>query len=108
MLQKMLDMQSESSKASSEMQMKLMMASLEAQKEASSRIEKAHEKTAESAEKWNEKSIDAISKVAISASGKSRMNENDKSGASKKQCGVCNGVLSDGAKFCIECGTKVP
>jgi hypothetical protein len=108
MLQKMLDMQSESSKASSEMQMKLMMASLEAQKEASSRVEKAHEKTAESAEKWNEKSIDAISKVTISASGKSRMNETDKSGASRKQCGACNGVLSDGAKFCIECGTKVP
>lgn len=107
MLEKMLAMQEKSSQANSEMQMKLMMATLEAQKDAGMRIEKAHEKSAENAEKWNEKSIDAISKVAVAATSKGKSPDSEKGGQAKKACPECGAGLSDGAKFCTECGHKV-
>lgn len=110
MLEKMLAMQQTSSQSASDQQMKIMMAALEAQKEATIRVEKAHEKTADSAEKWNEKSIDAMSKVATAAANKGAKGDPGKSertSTGAKFCPDCGASLTEGTKFCGECGSKI-
>ena len=59
-------------------QLEIMKAALAASQDANDKVIKAHEKTADSAEKWNEKSIDAMAKVASSAAGKGAKNEKSK------------------------------
>ena len=110
MLEKMLAMQQTSNQSASEQQIKIMMAALDAQKDATIRVEKAHEKTADSAEKWNEKSIDAMSKVATAAANKGIKSDGTKSEkplTSAKYCPDCGNSLSEGTKFCGECGCKI-
>jgi hypothetical protein len=63
---------------SEQTQLEIMKAALAASQDANERVIKAHEKTADSAEKWNEKSIDAMAKVASSAAGKGAKNEKSK------------------------------
>jgi hypothetical protein len=55
-----------------------MKSTLAASQDASDRVNKAHEKTADSAEKWNEKSIDAMAKVASAAAGRGAKGEKSK------------------------------
>lgn len=59
-------------------QLEIMKAALAASQDANDKVIKAHEKTADSAEKWNEKSIDAMAKVASSVAGKGAKNEKSK------------------------------
>lgn len=63
---------------SEQTQLEIMKAALAASQAASERVNKAHEKTADSAEKWNEKSIDAMAKVASAAAGKGAKGEKSK------------------------------
>ena len=63
---------------SEQTQLEIMKAALAASQDASERVNKAHEKTADSAEKWNEKSIDAMAKVASAAAGKGAKGEKSK------------------------------
>jgi ribosomal protein L40E len=110
MLEKMLEMQSKSNESSTARQMEIMMAALNAQKEAAEKIDKANERTAASAERWNEKSIDAMAKVAATAAGKAGGKSDavpaSKEDASKVACTVCGAMNLKSAKFCGECGSK--
>jgi len=65
----MLALQKESNESSTARQMEVMMAALNAQKESAAKVDQANERTAASAERWNEKSIDAMAKVAATAAG---------------------------------------
>jgi len=69
MLERMLALQKESNESSTARQMEVMMAALNAQKESAAKVDQANERTAASAERWNEKSIDAMAKVAATAAG---------------------------------------
>jgi hypothetical protein len=69
MLERMLAMQKESNESSTTRQMEVMMAALNAQKESAAKVDQVNERTAASAERWNEKSIDAMAKVAATAAG---------------------------------------
>jgi hypothetical protein len=69
MLERMLAMQKESNESSTARQMEVMMAALNAQKESAAKVEQVNERTVASAERWNEKSIDAMAKVAATAAG---------------------------------------
>ena len=51
---------------------------MSASQESNEKVIKAHEKSADNAERWNEKSIDAMAKVASSAAGKAAKNEKSK------------------------------
>jgi hypothetical protein len=55
-----------------------MKAALAAAQDSNSKVIKAHEKSTENAERWNEKSIDAMAKVASSAAGKGAKTEKSK------------------------------
>jgi hypothetical protein len=110
MLEKMLEMQSKSNENSTARQMEIMMAALNAQKEAAEKVDKANERTATSAERWNEKSIDAMAKVAATAAGKAGGKAEavpaSKEDSAKVACGECGAMNLKTAKFCGECGTK--
>ncbi len=66
-------------------QLEIMKAALAATQDSNEKVIKAHEKTADSAEKWNEKSIDAMAKVAASAAGKGGKNEKSKDDKKSKE-----------------------
>ena len=63
---------------SEQTQLEIMKAALAAAQDSNSKVIKAHEKSTENAERWNEKSIDAMAKVASSAAGKGAKTEKSK------------------------------
>jgi hypothetical protein len=63
---------------SEQTQLEIMKAALAAAQDSNSKVIKAHEKSTENAERWNEKSIDAMAKVASSAAGKGGKTEKSK------------------------------
>jgi len=114
--ERMLQMQSGSTEqllrskdSSDERQMEIMKAALSSQKEAGEKVIQAHEKTVDNAQAWNEKSIDAMSKVSTAASG-ARGNHNisvDVNKPNEIPCPYCSSQVAANAKFCGQCGKSI-
>ena len=86
-----------------------MKANLESQKDSTEKVLKAHEKSVENSQKWNEKSIDAMSKVATAVANKSGKLESKTRDDSLTQvvCIECGAQVDKNARFCGACGNPV-
>lgn len=106
LLQEMLKMQSGANSEANARQFEMMKQALDAQISATQRVEQAHQKSTENAERWNEKSIDAIAKVASVKLGEKGipLKADEKSQSGKFSCSSCNQSIDISHKFCPSCG----
>ena len=106
LLQEMLKIQASANSEANDRQLAIMKQALDAQLSASQRVEQAHNKTAESAEKWNERSIDTIGKIAAVKAGQKNTDSasQDSVSGSTTSCSKCGVVSDKGHKFCPSCG----
>lgn len=106
LLEEMLKMQASSNSEANDRQLAIMKQALDAQLSASQRVEQAHQKTAESAEKWNERSIDTMGKIAAVKAGQKNTDSAPKGSASgpTASCTNCGFVIDRSHKFCPSCG----
>jgi hypothetical protein len=106
LLQEMLKIQASANSEANDRQLAIMKQALDAQLSASQRVEQAHSKTAESAEKWNERSIDTIGKIAAVKAGQKNTDNasQDSVSGSTTSCSKCGVVIDKSHKFCPSCG----
>jgi hypothetical protein len=94
---------------SEQTQLEIMKAALAAAQDSNSKVIKAHEKSTENAERWNEKSIDAMSKVATAVANKSGKGDSKShyENPSQIDCPECSAQIDKNSKFCGVCGFKL-
>ena len=88
---------------------------LGAQQQAHSEVLRAKQDTVDSAVKWNDRSIDAMAKVAGIAAGRGGKADargpatqgSERASFEGRPCGNCGKALGAQAKFCHDCGTAV-
>lgn len=115
MLQAMLEMQQKSGAEMKEAVMGLVGQMLGAQQQAHSEVLRAKQDTVDSAVKWNDRSIDAMAKVAGIAAGRGGKADargpatqgSERASFEGRPCGNCGKALGAQAKFCHDCGTAV-
>ena len=95
--------------SSDDRQLAIVKAAMTSQSESTEKVLKAHEKSVDNSEKWNEKSIDAMSKVATAVANRSGKPEGKTRDENSNQidCPDCGALVDKNAKFCGACGNLV-
>jgi hypothetical protein len=116
MYEKMIELQNianqnllNSKDSTQNVQLEMFKAALQSSKDTAQGIQNLNDKALQSAENWNQKSIDAMSKVATAAAS-TRGDQNIKVDVSPQNdatvCPSCKKLLPDGTKKCPDCGSK--